>query len=107
MRKSIALGVILLGLVFTAAVYASDVVQGECVDYKSNIIKLRELDTHFTPESRYGRPTGIESEYDASHAEIGMQPERGDILRIAYKLDGNNRRALKVMNVSKQDLMKK
>ncbi|WP_373497887.1 hypothetical protein [Desulfococcus sp.] len=107
MKTSIAIGMIIIGLVYTTAALASDVVQGECVEFNANIIKIQEFDTHFSPESKYGKPTDVQSEYDVSRAEIGMKPEAGDILRIAYKLDGDQRTALKVMNVSKQDLMKK
>ena len=107
MKIRIIIGMIILGLVWATGAMAADVVQGECVKFSANVIKVREFDTQFSPESKYGRPTGTESEYDVSRAEIGIKPEAGDILRIAYKLDGNNRRALKVMNVSKQDLMKK
>ncbi len=107
MRTCMTIGIILLGLICAATAMAADVVQGECIEFKANIIKLREFDTHFTPESKYGKPTGIESEYDTSRAQVGILPESGDILRIAYTLEGNSRAALKVMNVSKQDLMKK
>jgi hypothetical protein len=35
-----------------------------------------------------------------------MLPEAGDILRISYVIEGNSKVALKIMNVSKQDLKK-
>jgi hypothetical protein len=36
-----------------------------------------------------------------------MTPAVGDILRIAYEMKGNERMAIRVMNITKQDLMKK
>lgn len=107
MRTSIAIGIVIIGLVFATSALAADVVQGACVEFAGDMIKIQEYDTNFGPESKYGKPTGVQSEYDVSRAEIGMKPEPGDILRIAYKLGGEQRMALKVMNVSKQDLMKK
>ena len=40
-------------------------------------------------------------------ALIGMEPTAGDILRIAYDVKGAEKIAIRVMNVSKQDLRKK
>jgi hypothetical protein len=37
---------------------------------------------------------------------IGIPPEAGDVLRIAYDVKGTDRVALRVMNVTKQDLRK-
>jgi hypothetical protein len=45
--------------------------------------------------------------FDSSKAKIVLRPEPGDVLRIVYILEGGSRKALKVMNVSKQDLRKK
>lgn len=109
MKKVVIIGMIILGLIFSVNAMASDVVQGECLAYDtaSKIVKIKEYDTNFSKEFKYGRPTAIESELDLSGAQVGMQPEPKDILRIAYKLDGSKKMGLKVMNVSKQDLMKK
>ncbi|MFZ5573172.1 MAG: hypothetical protein ACOZF0_22445 [Thermodesulfobacteriota bacterium] len=107
MRMKATIGLLIVMLIMTATAMASDVVQGECIEFKDGVIKLKEFDTHFSPEAKYGRPTEVESEYDVKEAEIGMSPEPGDILRIAYKVEGTSRVAHKVMNVSKQDLMKK
>lgn len=88
---------------------ASEVVQGKCLEYnaESKIIKLEEFDTNFGKEAPYGQSTGIISEFDFSEAKIGIKPEPGDILRIAFTSKGNAKLAIKVMNVSKQDLRKK
>ncbi len=107
MRTSIAIGIVILGLVFATSTLAADVVQGACLEFTGDRVKIEEFDTNFGPDAKYGKPTGVQSEYDLSRAEVGMHPEPGDILRIAYRLDGDQRMALKVMNVSKQDLMKK
>lgn len=68
---------------------------------------MEEYDTVFTKAMPYGHPTGIVSEFDCRTAKIGLRPEPGDILRIAYEIQGDRKVALKVMNVSKQDLHQK
>lgn len=88
---------------------ASEVVQGKCLEYNTEvkIIKLEEFDTNFSKEAPYGQSTSIVSEFDFSKAKIGITPEPGDILRIAFKINGDAKKAIKIMNVSKQDLRKK
>jgi hypothetical protein len=49
----------------------------------------------------------VKNTYKIDKAKVGMTPQVGDILRIAYTIKGTERQALKVMNVSKQDLRKK
>jgi hypothetical protein len=112
MRKKKTLGAILstiwlLGLAATGV--CAEVSQGKCVkfDESSKVITLEEYDTDFSPEHPYGRPTGATSLYDASRALIGASPKPGDVLRIAYEIKGTERLAVKVMNVTRQDLMKK
>jgi hypothetical protein len=100
-----------VALVFVAAavVGAADVSQGKCVAYEKekNTITLEEYDTHFSKDNPHGQPTGQTSVYNVSKAAIGLLPEPGDILRIAYQVQGSERMAFKVMNVTKQDLRKK
>ncbi len=88
---------------------AGEVSQGKTLAYDktAKIMKIEEYDTNFTPQAKYGQPTGIVSEYDLSQAKVGIVPETGDVVRIAYDIDGQRKVALKVMNVSKQDLLKK
>ena len=88
---------------------AADVSQGKCIQYDKQIgvITIEEFDTQFSAETPYGRPTGVEADYDVSGAEIGITPEAGDILRLAYDVKGARKVALRVLNVSKQDLRKK
>jgi hypothetical protein len=88
---------------------AADVSQGKCIlfDKQTGTITIEEFDLQFSDQDPYGRPTGVESVFDVSGAEIGIMPETGDILRLAYRVDGDRKVALRVMNVSKQDLRKK
>lgn len=88
---------------------AAEVCQGKCVSYNKveNTITLEEYNTNFTKDAPYGEPTGVTLTYNVATAMIGISPEPGDVLRIAYEVKGPERVALKVMNVSKQDLRKK
>lgn len=110
MKKTVAvISVLLLATALATAAFAAEVAQGRCITNESGTIVLEEYDTNKTPANKnYGNPTGIESTFDVSAAQIGIPPEPGDILRIAYDgVSGNVKRAIKVMNVSKQDLSKK
>lgn len=109
-RHSITLVSLVLGFVFLAAqALAFGVVQGKCLENneEQKTIKIEAYDTNFSKENPYGKATGIESVYDVSQAKIGIPPQPGDILRIAFTLEGDTKKAAKVMNVSKQDLRKK
>jgi hypothetical protein len=90
--------------------FAAEVAQGKCLEYNQgkNELTIQEYNTEFTKEEPYGKPTVTVSKFDISNAKIGIDPQPGDILRIAYmKADGKLKKALRVMNVSKQDLRKK
>ena len=93
----------------TAGALAAEVSQGKTMafDAATKSIKIEEYDTNFTPAAPYGQPTGIVSEYDLSKAKVGIHPDDGDVVRIAYRIDGERKMALKVMNVTKQDLRRK
>jgi hypothetical protein len=93
--------------VFPAA--AAEVAQGKCNGYDTDkkTITIEEYNINFNAKNPYGEPTGVVSDYNVSTALIGIPPEPGDVLRIAYDVKGTERIALKVMNVSKQDLRKK
>jgi hypothetical protein len=88
---------------------AAEVSQGRCIAYdrENGLISIEEYDINFTEAHRYGGPTGKVSVFNVSNALIGIPPEVGDILRIAYNIIGAEKMALRVMNVSKQDLRKK
>lgn len=77
------------------------------IEKDGTLVTIEEYDINFSKEFPYGHPTGTKSVYNLSKALIGMTPAVGDILRIAYEMKGNERIAIRVMNVSKQDLMKK
>ena len=111
MRKWLFLSVTpLLALLFVSfSATAAEVSQGKCIwhDKAKQTITLEEYDIKFDRDYPYGHPTGKNTVYDVSKALIGLTPEPGDILRIAYRTNGPEKVAYKVMNVSKQDLMKK
>jgi hypothetical protein len=100
---------VLLVLCLAAPTMAATVAQGKCVSYDQDkkIIVIEDYDTNFSKENKYGKPTGKQSSYNVANALIGATPTAGDILRIAFEEKGADRVAVRVMNVSKQDLMKK
>jgi hypothetical protein len=89
--------------------FAGEVSQGKCTAYdkEKRTVTIEEYNLNFSKENPYGEPTGVTSVYDVSAAQIGLQPAPGDILRLAYKVDGTQKTCIKLMNVSKQDLRKK
>ncbi|MDA8140445.1 MAG: hypothetical protein M0036_17495 [Desulfobacteraceae bacterium] len=107
MAQSLAMLAVIL-LVVTAA-SAAEVSQGKCLQYDKTAMKItiEEYDIQFSKEAPYGRPTGVQSVFDVAKAQIGITPQPGDILRLAYDQNGADKIAIKVMNVSKQDLKKK
>ena len=111
MKRKLYLSALCLAVCLFFAVNsgASEVIQGKCLEYDTaaKTIKLEEFDTNFSKDAPYGQSTGIISVVDCSKAKIGIFPEPGDILRVAYKVNGEVKEAIKVMNVSKQDLRKK
>jgi hypothetical protein len=88
---------------------AAEVSQGKCIDYDrgTHQITLEEYDLQFSNEHPYGMPTGVQTIFDVTDAMIGIAPEPGDILRLAWVPKAEAKSALRVMNVSKQDLRKK
>lgn len=110
MKRIAALALALaLGMMLSAAAHAAEVAQGKCLgfDQAAKTILVEEYDINFSKDFKYGHPTGIQSTFDVAAAKIGIPPEPGDILRIAYNVQGADKKALKVMNVSKQDLRKR
>ena len=96
-------------MLLCATALAAEVIQGECVSWneETHVIVVEEYDLNFDAEFKYGHPTGIQSEVDLADALIGMTPEVGDVVRIAYVVEGAKKVGVRMMNVSKQDLMKK
>lgn len=111
MKRDLILGILilLLGFFFVSAGLCAEVSQGKCLkfDEDSMLITLEEYDTEFSQEYPYGRPAGVTSVYNAKKAQMGAPPKPGDILRIAYEVKGTERVAIKVMNVTRPDLMKR
>jgi hypothetical protein len=107
--KTRAIMITLILVLLTATAWAGEVCQGRLISagQAPAVFTIEEYDTNFGVKNPYGVPTGIINRYDVSAARIGIPPEPGDILRIAYEENGETRRAIKVMNVSKQDLRKK
>jgi hypothetical protein len=100
--------ILLLCPLFAPAMAAS-VAQGKCVSYdqEKKTVTIEEFGLNFTQEYQYGNPTGKQAVFNVANALIGATPEPGDILRIAYEEKGGEKSAIRIMNVSKQDLMKK
>lgn len=96
-------------LCLTGGALAAEVSQGKTLAYDGTArsLQIEEYDTNFTEAAPYGQPTGILTTYDLSKAKVGIHPDQGDIVRIAYRIEGERKVALKVMNVSKQDLRRK
>lgn len=97
-------------LLMGATALAAEVAQGKVLsmDTATNILTLEEFDTHKSADHPYGRPTGVTSEYKIDKQTlIGIKPQVGDVVRIAFKTQGTERIAVRIMNVSKQDLRKK
>jgi hypothetical protein len=109
-RKILFCMVALALLTFSGSlVLAAEVSQGKLINFdkEKKLITIEEYDLNFSKEFPYGKPTGVESTYDVSRAMIGIPPEAGDVLRIAYDVKGTDKVALRVMNVTKQDLRKR
>ena len=109
-RRIFQIALVLAGLFWLAgSAAAAEVSQGKCLQYDKarKVVTIEEYDLNFSKEHPYGQPTGTQSEYDVATAMIGITPEAGDILRLAYDVKDSTKVALRVMNVSKQDLRKK
>lgn len=111
MKKKIILIVASLSLTIALALpaIAADVAQGKCLvyDQSNKTISIEEYDVSSSKEHPYGKPTGKQMLFNVASALIGITPQPGDVLRIAYTTGGDEKTAIRVMNVTKQDLMKK
>jgi hypothetical protein len=109
MKSFVSISICLLVLCAATNASASGVVQGKCLEYnkETGVLRVEEYDTNFSADFKYGRSTGIETQFNTSKAQIGIVPEPDDIVRLAFDVVGDAKMALKIMNVSKQDLMKK
>jgi hypothetical protein len=104
-----AIIVVLVCTIGASPLIAAEVAQGKCIAYDEGkqLLTIEEYDLNFSAEHKYGKPTGKQSVYNLRDAKIGVPPAVGDVMRLSYELKGNERFAIKVMNVSKQDVMKK
>jgi hypothetical protein len=80
----------------------SRVYQGVCVKYSASdqILELKNTQPQLNPIP------GETAVFNLASAKVGLTPDPGDVIRVAYKAEGNSLLALKLMNVSKQDLRK-
>ena len=76
------------------------VYQGVCVSMDA-IAKTLEL---LNSEPALNPIPGERALFDLSRAKVGITPEPGDIIRVAFVNDGTTRVAHKVMNVTRQGL---
>lgn len=90
------------------AAMAAEVVQGKCVaiDEKKNTYTVEIYDTTKSKEHPYGITTNKTIVIDYTNALIGKAPEPSDIIRIAYKVEGGNNIGIRVMNITKQSIMR-
>jgi hypothetical protein len=80
----------------------SRVYQGVCLKYSptDQILELKNSQPQLNPIP------GETAVFNLANAKVGLTPDPGDVIRVAYKAEGNSFLALKLMNVSKQDLRK-
>ena len=90
---------------FAGLALAGEVFQGVAVSFdpaaNKLVLKNSEPDKNKVPK------TMTEVTFDTSTAKIGLAPAAGDKIRVAYDQKGDKLMAVKVMNVTKQDLRKK
>ncbi|MEW6347845.1 MAG: hypothetical protein AB1646_02185 [Thermodesulfobacteriota bacterium] len=100
---------LILALCLASPVCAAEIAQGKCVSYDKDkkVVTIEEYDLSVSKEHKYGKPTGKQAVIDMSEALYEFEPEPGHVLRIAYKVVGNDKKAIRIMNLTKQDLMKK
>ena len=80
----------------------SHVYQGKCLRFSAadKILELKNTEPELNPIP------GDSAVFNLAEAKVGLSPAPGDVIRVAYKVQGNSFLALKLMNVSKQDLRK-
>ncbi len=79
------------------------VYQGVCVrmDAAAKALELSNSQPELNPIP------GEAAVFDLSRASVGLPPEPGDEIRVAFVMDGSTLVAHKVMNVTKQSLREK
>ncbi|MFH1058472.1 MAG: hypothetical protein V1797_07315 [Pseudomonadota bacterium] len=105
MRLITVLGAALVVMALAATALAGEVFQGVAASYDAAtnkmVLKNTEPDRNKVPKDM------AQVTFDTSQAKVGLLPAPGDKIRVAYGQKGDQFVALKVMNVTKQDLRKK
>jgi hypothetical protein len=80
----------------------SRVYQGTCIALEDGgkMLKLANSQPNLNPIQ------GESATFDVSTAKVGAPPEPGDVVRVAFLDQGGKMVALRVMNVTRQDLTK-
>jgi len=111
MKRKLTYIAMVLALVVCLSVpaMAAEVAQGKTISYDKTkqILTIEEYDTTKSKEHPYGRGTGKQMTFNLAEALIGATPDPGNIVRIAYQEKGSEKVAVRVMNITKQDIMKK
>ena len=81
-------------LAVVACAQAAPVVQGQVVSVDPGGATMSVQDET--------KPGGEPLTYDISKAEIGAAPLSGDLVRMAYRVEGGKNVALRVMNLTQQ-----
>ncbi|AFM23233.1 hypothetical protein [Desulfomonile tiedjei] len=103
------IAVFLLVVALAPSTMAASVSHGKTVNYDEGKkqITIEEYDTKYTKENKYGNSTGKQSTFDLSNALVGITPKPGDVVRIAYEEKDGKKQAIRMMNMTRQDLMKR
>ncbi|MBU1276407.1 MAG: hypothetical protein KJ720_13610 [Proteobacteria bacterium] len=107
MKKIGLLGILLTALVLNTGCLSKDeeshVYQGVCLALTDGgkTLVLANSQPKLNPIK------GDKATFDLSKAKVGLAPDVGNIIRVAYFAEKDKNVAIKVMNVSKQDLRKK
>jgi hypothetical protein len=112
MKKSIVYAAMCLILTLCLAVpcMAASVAQGKCIsfDQDKKVLTIEEYDIDISKTNPYGKPTGKQLTFKLTpETLIGATPDPGNIVRLAYEETGADKAAIRIQNVTKQDIMKK
>ena len=88
--------VLALIAVFSQPALAGDVAKGK-------MISMDDAAKTVTVENEIDKKPMV---FDLTTAKIGAKPDKGHVLLIAYKKEGDKNVAIKVMNVTRQSLRK-
>ncbi|MCF8042773.1 MAG: hypothetical protein K9K65_05355 [Desulfarculaceae bacterium] len=107
MKKTLLLGILLAALALgTGCLDKADeshVYQGTCLALTDGgkALVLANSQPKLNPLK------GDKAVFDISKAKVGLAPDLGNVIRVAFFVEKGQNVAIKVMNVSKQDLRKK